>query len=159
MAPPPPTHTKKKKSTHPIPKDGSITLGVYDRPVSFLVTTSMVTCSGVRVTTAPHASVSGADPDAASASRSASAAGASRAASASVTALASFLKARPSAFLSGMAVSASTTCVSSNFSNTVRSALVAVAWAVRSYADRSASPAHSIQPYEVWTSASQQSSA
>jgi hypothetical protein len=123
-----------------------MTLGVYDRPVSFLVTTSIFTCSGVKATTLPQGRVRGADPEAASASRSASAAAGSSAASASVTALASFLNARPRAFFSGIAVRASTTFVSSNFSKTVRSALVAAACAVRSNADRSASPAHSIQP-------------
>ncbi len=125
-------HSPSSQFTHPMPKDGSMTEGVYDRPVSFLVMTSILTWSGVRLTTVPQGRARGADPEAARPSRRDSAPAWSSPASASVTALASFLNAMPSTFLSGTAVRASTVCVVSNFSKTVRSAFVAAAWAVRS---------------------------
>lgn len=70
---------------------------------------------------------------------------------------ASFLNFIPNALASKVGTSFSTTRGSSSFCWTRRGAFVRAAWTERSYADRSAHPTHSIQPYDDWISKSQQS--
>ena len=112
-----------------------------------------------RSSISPAAVASDAAPSAEIFASSASASSALSAASASVTALTSFLNALPMSFLLGSTTSTSSVLGSAKRSCAVSSVPLFALCAFRSNALRSARPTHSIHPYVLSISASQQSSA